>query len=226
MSRRPAMISAGRLALAPALALALLAGGCVSLLPKTKPATLYRFGAEDTAAVAPVAPMSTAVRTVVLAPVRMPRDAEGDGILTVQGEQTAYIAGGRWVAPASTLFREALTRAFDRRAGLRVLARGETGRAGATLELQVARFEARYDGPSGGPSGAPTVRVTLRARLIAMTGQPLAAQAFDVSQPAADNRIGPIVAAYDAATTRALDALAQWVDGLAPPAAEPTRPAA
>jgi cholesterol transport system auxiliary component len=77
-------------------------GGCVSLLPKAKPAQLYRFGAADST------PPDGAVESrsgadkigVVLGTVGFPRASTSDGILTVTGDQTAYIAGVRWVAPA------------------------------------------------------------------------------------------------------------------------------
>ncbi len=192
-------------------------GGCVSLLPKAKPALLYSFGFAQ----ATDAPMNTMARGVTLAPVEFPREAMGDGILTVEGQQTSYVAGARWAAPATVMFRQALDRAFDSAApGAHLLNRGEPGPSAATLVVDVTRFEADYTDPKA----APTVRITLRARLAAPDGSPLDATVFDVSKPAGENRVGAIVAAYDAATTEALSGLARWVDQKTP-APVPIRPA-
>lgn len=195
-----------------ALALAASLAGCVSLLPKAVPAELYRFGADDAPTTAR-APVPSDVRHVVLTPISMPREAQGDGILTVEGQGTAYISGARWAAPAAVLFREALGRAFERAApGVDLMGRGETGHAAAVLSLEVERFEARYDGPKT----PPTIRVAIRARLLGPDGVAVASQRFDVSKPAFDNRIQPIVAAYDQAVTEALNGLVRWVDATAP----------
>ena len=193
-----------------ALAAPLLAplGGCVSLLPKTKPVEQYSFGLQQGPIVAP--PM--AARNVVLEPIDFPREAMSDGILTVEGAQTAFITGARWMAPAPLLFKQAVQRAFDAGGTARIMSRGETGPTSALLHLEVVRFEADY----ATPKGPPTVRVTLRARLTAADGRPVGATVFDVQKPVAENRIDPIAAAFDGATREALAALAQWVDKEAP----------
>ena len=197
------------------LAVALAGGGlsgCISLLPQTAPAQLYRFGVgEGTAAQVAPGPL----RVVVLGPVVLPRAAAGDGILTSEGAETAYIAGARWIEPANTLFREAIDRTFDRAApSIRILARGEAGRADAVLSLEVTRFEARYDAPKA----PPTVAVTIRARLSAIDGTTIASRVFDVPRPAATDRAGAIVLAFDAATTEALGGVAVWVSQALPAA--------
>lgn len=212
MNQRP-LRRAGRLLFAVALAGALTGSlaGCVSLLPKAVPSTLYSFGLAERAE----APINPAARGVTLVPVDFPREALSDGILTVEGPQTSYISGARWVAPAPVVFRQALERAFDAAApGTHILSRGEAGASVALLAIDVTRFEADY----ADPKTAPTVRVTLRVRLSGADGAPLDAATFDVSKPAADNRVGPIVAAYDAAATEALTDLARWVDQRVPAA--------
>ncbi len=184
-------------------------GGCFSLLPQNKPSTLYSFGLAETRE----APMNVTARGIALEPLDFPREAMTDGILTVEGPQTAYIAAARWAAPAPVMFRQALDRAFDAAApACHLLNRGEAGPSAALLEIDVTRFEADYTVPKA----APTVRVTLRARLDGPDGTPIDATLYDVGRPAAENRVGAIVAAYDAATTEALTALARWVDQKAP----------
>src|SRR5665213_4299505 len=173
-------------------ALGLMLAGCISLLPKQKPAQLYRFG---------VSAPPTAVRTsaqgrfsVQAVPMSFARDAAGDNILTTTGDQAAYIAGSRWVTSASSLFEAAVTRAFDADGGpARLLARGEAVRPDYTLKLDVRRFEARYD---SGQQAPPTVVVELYAGLIRRSSDaptaPPAERIFQASIPASDNRAGPI----------------------------------
>jgi len=198
--------------------LAVSLAGCVSLLPQNKPSVLYSFGL----AKSPEAPISAAARAITLEPVAFPREAMGDGILTVEGSRTAYIAGARWAAPGTVMFRQALDRAFERAApGAHLLNRGEAGPIAALLVIDVTRFEADYTDPKA----PPTVRVTVRARLDRPDGDPIDATVTDVAKPAAENRISAIVAAYDAATSEALDALARWVDEKTPAAGSSEPPA-
>jgi cholesterol transport system auxiliary component len=197
--------------LAAALVVATSLGGCVSLLPKAKPVQLYRFGVTG-ASTAP--PIHADERGVLLEPVTFPREAMSDGILTVEGTQTSYITGGRWVAPATILFRQALDQAFDASGPhTRLLSRGETGRAASLLQVEVVRFEADYTDPKA----APIIHVSIQGRLAAPDGQPIDAQVFDVQRPASENRIAAIVGAYDAATSEALTGLVRWVDAKTPP---------
>lgn len=156
-----------------------------------------------------------------LEPVTFPREAMGDGILTVEGAQTSYIGGARWVGPASVLFRQALDTTFDAAAPrVHLRGRGEPGRLAASLGLDVLKFEADYTDPKA----APTVHVVVRARLQAPDSTPIAAQIFDVTEPAEANRVASIVEAYNRATTKALTGLAQWVERNTPPAPATARP--
>ena len=96
-----------RLAVVGACALAL--SGCISLLPKSKPAQLYRFGAAPAAAPAATPHAIAVFRTNG----SFQGEAADDRILTVTGGKAAYIAESRWVAPADVLFNEAVANAFD-----------------------------------------------------------------------------------------------------------------
>ena len=199
------MRAAGLVALAGAFAL----GGC-ALLGGGKPAQLYRFGATEAAAAAsPVA----AGRTVALGTVAFAEESEGDRILTVTGSEAAYIKASRWVAPASELFTTAAERAFDR-VGVRLVRRGQPFTTDSSLVLEVPTFEARYE---NGAKAAPIVVVEVRASLLSGTDRRLIGEtAYTARQPAAENRVGAIVEAFDVATRQALDHTAAWAASRAP----------
>jgi cholesterol transport system auxiliary component len=195
-----------RLAVLGVAALAL--GGCVSLFPKTKPAQLYRFGGTQAAAAA--APHRSV--GVFRANTRFAEEAADDRILTVTGGKAAYIAESRWVAPASVLFDEAVSNAFDANPGpVRLLMRGQPGRADYSLRLEVRSFEARYNSPDA----APTVAVRVYAVLTRSDQSSVAEQIFDASAPASDNRVGAIVDAYDKAVGDVVGKLVTWTEASA-----------
>ncbi|MEO8811768.1 MAG: ABC-type transport auxiliary lipoprotein family protein [Caulobacteraceae bacterium] len=183
-------------------------GGCITLLPKQKPAQLYRFGLEATApTTATPAQTRFAVRA---AEVSFDHAASGDSILTVTGDKTAYIAGARWITPASTLYRAALARAFDYYGGpARLLARGETARADYTLKLDMRNFEARYDRGAG---AGPTVVVVVYAALDG-AGPPAVERQrlFEARVPTGENSVGAITGAFDRAVNTVNRDIVAWV---------------
>jgi cholesterol transport system auxiliary component len=201
------------LAAAPALALSLSA--CISVLPKSDPDQLYSFGTltAASAAAAPAAVPGAAPVGVLLGAVTFPRASTGDGILTVTGGEYAYIGKSRWVAPATVLFREAVESRFDAAAQrVSLIRRGENGRAGLVLRLDVRDFAAVY------PNGAetpPTVAVSVRGRLTTPDGRLAAERNFDIRRPAPENRVGPITQTFDAAVLEALNEIVAWSDEVA-----------
>lgn len=194
-----------------ALAAALLMlGGCVSLFPKEAPAQLYRFGS---AVPVPQPPAATAqsrfaVQALI---IDFNRSAAGDQILTVNGNEAAYIKGARWVNGASTLFEQALANAFDASQGpARLMARGEPVRPDYFLKLDVRVFEARYLQGRGSP---PTIVVQVYAAMSQPSDRSLLGQRlFAVSIHAADDRMGAIATAFDQAVSQVLGQLIKWVD--------------
>ena len=148
-------------AFAPLVLAALTLGGCISLLPKTKPSQLYSFGVAAPAS----APSPAAGRFAVrLAPIGFPVPAAADRILTRNGDQAAYVSGGRWLTSAANLFETAVVQTFDTRSGAaRLLARGELAPAAYILKLDVRRFETRYDQDAA--AAPPTVVVEVYAAL-------------------------------------------------------------
>ena len=194
-----------RLAVVGACALAL--SGCISLLPKTKPSQLYRFGQSATAS-AP-GPLGGAVG-VFLTNGSFPNEAAGDRILTITGGKAAFVAQSRWVAPAGVLFNEAVAKAFDAAPGrVRLVSRGQQAKIGYALRLDVRNFETRYD---AGPEGAPTVVVRVRAALTSTDLSKTAEQIFEVKTRAGDNRVGASVSAYDKSVDGVLGQVVAWTN--------------
>lgn len=205
-----------------------LAGCGISLFPAGEAAQLYRFGVGSDAP--PPSPEAGPRAGVLLDGVVLTRAASSDQLLTVAGDQVAYVERARWAAPASQLFTEAVQRAFDERARrVRLQARGSLGRTTASLRLYVRDFQADYGVvrfPDPAPKGrkkapppslpAPTAVVSLRARLTGDGGQLIAEKEFAARRPAADNRVGAIVPAMDAAVEEVLTQVVAWTDANAP----------
>lgn len=193
-------------------ACALMLTGCISLLPKTKPAQLYRFGQTPTATAAPT-PAAGAV-SVFRANGTFQNETAGDRLLAITGGEAQYIAESRWVAPASVLFDQAVLAAFDAAPGrVRLVSRGEAGRADYVLRLDVRNFETRYE---DGADAAPTVVVRVRASLTRSRDRALAGEEIlEARVPASGNRVGPIVAAYDRATGDVIGQLVRWLEARA-----------
>jgi len=208
MMRSPAPL---RLAAVAAAALALSA--CVSLLPKTKPAHLYRFGQ-------PVAAETLASPTGLVGVFRtgasFQRESAGDRLLTLTNGKVAYVADTRWVAPAAILWDEAVVAAFDADPGhVRLIARGEPAAAPYVLRLDVRNFEAHYD---RGPKAPPTVVVRVRAAVTSTTDRGLVGEKlFEKRVTASGNRVTAIVPAYDRAVAEVLAEVVAWTNEQAKP---------
>jgi cholesterol transport system auxiliary component len=210
MTRVPALL---RLAAAGAAAFSLSA--CVSLLPKSEPANLYRFG-QPLAAEALTAPQGRV--GVFRTNATFQRESAGDRLLTVTNGQVAYIAETRWAAPAAVLWDEAVLAAFDADPGpVRLISRGEPAGAEYVLRLDVRNFETRYE---QGPKAAPTVVVRVRAAMTRGTDRGLVSeQIFEKRVDAADNRVTAIVPAYDRAVAEVLKEIVDWTTAQARPTA-------
>lgn len=177
--------------------------GCITLFPKTAPSQLYRFDANIQAPAAPASAIALREGMLEFDPA-----SAGDRILTVTGDQVAYVRDARWAVPATQLFDEALAHGFAA-SGVRLVGIGESGQARYRLRVQVVHFETRY---LGGAGAAPTVYVAVRATLDRQEDGALAGErAFEASVPASDNHVGDIVQAYDAATSKVVGDLVAWV---------------
>lgn len=190
----------------PAVA-ALALAGC-ALLSSPDPVQTYRFGGPAEAGAALEGQATP--RQVSLRRVQFPEAVEGDRILGVTGTETAYVAGARWVSPASDLYMESLENAFAVQAArVRLIGPRELTRGERSLDIDVRAFEARYDGAGA----APTVVVTARARLLMLPDRTVAAErTFTMQQPAAANRVSAIVEAFDIATRDLNTQIVAWTD--------------
>ncbi len=191
--------------------------GC-SLLSTPDPVQNYRFGlpldAPSTVGDTP-APLSVSIRRI-----EFPEATGDDRILGVTGIETAYIGGARWVSPASTLFDDSLKAAFANRADqIRVLGRREPGTPPLVLQVSVTTFEARYAAPGATPDVVITARAQLRSTPERRAGGEAAIRpeqarsverVFTVTQPASENRVSAIVAAFDTATRDINTQIADW----------------
>ena len=182
---------------------------CVTVLPKSKPATLYRFGVIASTSAASVVREPQVL--VGQGPTTFPMAAAGDRILTSQGLQTHYIAGARWLSPASVLFDQAEFQAFDRAGVVGLIGPGQSAAPKIGLQVDVQTFEARFEADTAAP---PTVWVVARGRLTKLTdNQTEVSQLFRTHKPAAENRVGAIVDAFDTASTDILRQIAEWTTG-------------
>lgn len=197
------MIRFARVTLAVVLTAAL--SGC-ALLSSPDPVQLYRFGASDPErAVTPGAATQLQLRRV-----QFTEAAADDRILGVTGSEAAYIAGARWIERAETLYQEAIENTFAAQATrVRLAGRRELSPSPRILDLDVRTFEARYSAPGA----APTVRVAVRARMISRADRGVVAEeVFTVDQPADQNRVSAIVAAFDAAVAEVNGEVVRWAE--------------
>jgi cholesterol transport system auxiliary component len=193
---------------AAALALAAIAlSGCISLFPKSEPAQLYRFTASLPSQTSAPGPAFGVMRLAT----GFPRASAGDRILTMNNAgEAAYIAGARWVSPASVLFDEQLSAAFQGSGRARLISRGEVIRADVALKLDVLTFETVYD---QGPKAAPQVIIVVRGVMTRNRDRGLIGdRTFTARVRAGENRVGAIVPAYNQALSQVLGEVVGWVN--------------
>lgn len=179
-----------------------------ALLSTPDPVQTYRFG--GVAASSPAAAIGAGPVQVALRRVEFPEAVEGDKLLGVTGTETAYIAGARWVSPASDLYMESIENSFAAQATrVRLIGPRELTQGERSLDIDIRAFEARYDAPGL----APTIVVTARARLLTLPQRTVAAErVFTVEQPATANRVSAIVEAFDKATRDINTQIVAWTD--------------
>lgn len=180
--------------------------GCISLLPKSKPAQLYSF-VPAPAAAAPARAGANAP-AVFRTNGSFQEESAADRLLTITGGHAAYIAESRWVSPASVLFDQAMSQAFDA-SPVRLIDRGQQGKAAYALRLDVRNFETHYD---NGDKAAPTVVVRVHAALNRADQTLVGEQIFEAKVTAGDNRVGAIVAAYNKAMGEVIRKLVAWTE--------------
>ena len=190
--------------------IAAMALSACALLSTPEAVQTYRFGGmpASSAATTVASPVQVTLRRV-----EFPQAGEGDRLLGVTGTETAYIAGARWVSPASDLYMESIENAFAARATrVRLIGARELTRSQRSLDIEIRSFEARY----AAPGMAPTIVVTARARMLVLPERTVSAErVFTVEQPAGENRVSAIVAAFDTATRDLNSQIVAWTDASA-----------
>lgn len=208
--RLSARIVSGSLMRPIAATVALMTLSACALLSTPDPVQTYRFGSVS------ASPAAAAVERpvqVTLRRVEFPEAVEGDKLLGVTGNETAYIKGARWVSPAADLYMESIENTFAAQATrVRLIGPRELTRGERSLDIDIRRFEARYDAPGL----APTIVLTARARLLTLPERTVAAEeVFTIEQPASANRISSIVEAFDTATRDLNARIVAWTDASA-----------
>jgi cholesterol transport system auxiliary component len=113
-----------------------------------------------------------------------------------------YYAAARWSGPLDEVVQDLALQAFHGRFR-NVGTDSSAFNGGYWLEIEVVDFQADYTGSA--PGAGPTAHVQLRARVGNGGDRRVIGEVeADARQAAADNRLGAVVAAYEAAAQRAL----------------------
>ncbi len=196
-----------RLEMLAALCALLCVPGCAGgLLGGGEKPTLYRLGAAPDASVR-TTPGSI---PIVIARPDLPTGADGDRILTLGGQEAAYLAEARWISPAPQLMREMITDAVERNVRSAYVPNIPTGSEHLLVSTRFTAFAAYYE---AGPNTPPVVRIVAQTELRRSGATaPLAVQIHSSEQPAAENRVSAVVAAFDAASLQLADEIALWIN--------------
>jgi cholesterol transport system auxiliary component len=187
--------------LAAALAVAL--GGCTGSFFKSSapPTSTYLLSAKVEAQAGAVA--IPADLTVLLPHVRTGLDNDRVAAL-YPDRKLDYFAAARWSGPLDEVMQDLVLQAFEGRFR-NVGTDNSAFNAGYWLEIDVVDFQAEYTGTGSAPYAAPTAHVHLRARLGNGSDRRMLGEfEADTRQAAAENRLAAVVAAFEAATQRAL----------------------
>jgi len=192
------------------LGLVIALSGCVgSLLGGGKPDRLYRFG--PTASAAASAPIGQPARVLAVPPPQFAPDIGGDRILTVAGQDNAYLKDMRWVSPAPTLYAGTIETTLAERAPDMIVATRAIGaQPDARLAIEIDRFEARYDDDG---KAAPTIHIEGRAVLIdTRTKAIIGRYRIAAAETARSDTGAAIAAAFDTAARASTVSLVDWVN--------------
>lgn len=209
----------------PALAVAVftcagLAAGCASFHSDQPATQVYaldpKFAAATQAVPAPQAsavpqaatPESAAPTLQVLRPLVAPGLDTAEIALTRDGQRLDYYAASRWAAPLPELVQSLAVEALRASGKFRsVQPDGSAFAADLVLQLEIRRFQAVYSG-----DGPPTVQVQLLATIGRRNERAILATVdANGAVTAADNRMQPVVAAFQSAVGAALRELATRV---------------
>ena len=154
------------------------------------------------------APEAAAPTLQVLRPLAAPGLDTTEIALTRDGQRLDYYAASRWPAPLPELMQSLAVEALRASGKFRSVQPDSTAfSADLVLQLEVRRCQAVYSG-----DGPPTVQVQLLATVGRRSERAiLATVSADSAVAAADNRMQPVVAAFQSAVGAALRDLAARV---------------
>lgn len=203
---RPAIVAA------VASLLAVMAGCTNALLgPEAEPLETYRLGAPAVTEAAARLPMALTVAR--------PRAAESidtDRIAVVQpGLRFDHYQGIRWSEPAPQMLQSLLVSSLQASARYEtVLSAPSRVPTDLLLDVELQRFEVRYAAPGAAPVALVQMQLTL---VDARRGLRLSSLAASGESPAAADRRGDVMVAFERATSDALGAAAAWLAVVPPP---------
>ncbi|HEY1900037.1 MAG TPA: ABC-type transport auxiliary lipoprotein family protein [Steroidobacteraceae bacterium] len=204
------------------LPLALSLAGCAGLLHSTQPALqLYVLQA----GVTPPVPSDTVSAGPTL---RVARPLAAPGLNTDRiallrpGSRLDYYAGSRWSAPLAEVVSAMQLSVFRADPAWRAVADERSSfNTDYVLQTSIDRFAAEY----AADAGPPLIRVTLQCVLIRRSdGALLGSFTVARSQPALENRMASVIAAFSAAADQAAVAAATQTDALLRSAKPPATP--
>ncbi|EGF89707.1 hypothetical protein ABI_41300 [Asticcacaulis biprosthecium C19] len=192
---------------------------CISLLPKTDPVQMYRFGFDAGLVESALAQQQGVPVSLSLGPVVFPPGSAGDGIMTVENNEVAYVEKARWAAGARELFTEAVQAGYARSGGnVRLDPRGRSA-AAYRLDIAVRGFETRY------VRGKPVVSVALDARITRQSDRTVVASKYITREaPVRRNDMSLTVESYNQAVTEAVGDLIGFSQATLSPMAPPPTP--
>lgn len=126
--------------------------------------------------------------------------------------QAAYLPESRWSDPAPVLIQSLLLASLQNAGGFRLV-----GRTGAGLQPDYTLMTELRDFQADAPEGAaPVVKVGVTLTLVREADRRIVAtRQFDATSTAPTDETGPLVGAFDAATSEVLRAAVTWVQAQA-----------
>lgn len=182
--------------------------GCANVLlgPEAEPPETYRLGV-------PAIAMPAAARlplALIVARPRAPQSLDTDRIAVAQpGLRFDHYNGLRWSEPAPEMLQSLLVGSLQASGRYEaVLSAPSRVPSDLQLDVELQRFEASY----ATPGAAPVVHVQLQLTLVDTgRGQRLSSLVVSGQSPAAADRRGEVMAAFERATTEALGGVATWL---------------
>lgn len=179
------------------LGMAALLAGCGGLRSRSEPDRIYILQAAPAAAAGTVPGLLLVPRPAVQPGLDTDRIA-----LTRPGNELDYYAASRWGAALPPVLAAFAVQSMN--GSFTTVSSAERGAGAGDFELllTVRHFEAEY----AGGDGAPTVRVSLDCLLVNRAPRRVLGSCdSEVREPAGQNRMASIVAAFETASRRALE---------------------